>query len=130
MEEVKIVSCTVRELLGMIAHDMGRLDSDLYLRTNPKKKVYLGKKIMSIDAFMLVPVRNYRRIGDPRMGYWEAEVDMGHKYSTHLVVSMTELKIGKSVDQLAPALRPCFSTKTRKTSADQPRPVEDLEAVA
>lgn len=120
----------MRELLGLIAREMGRHEDALYLRANPKKKVYLGKKVLAVDAFMLVRVRNYRRIGDPRMGYWEAEVDMGYKNCSRLIISMTELRIGKSVEQLAPALRPRFSTIAKKTIEDRPKKIRSLEAVA
>ncbi len=130
MDMPKVVSCTIRELLGMIARDMGRQESDLYLRFNPKKKIYLGRKVLAVDAFMTVPVRRYGRIGDPSMGYWEAEVDLGHKYSTNLVISMTELRIGKSVDCLAPALRPLFTTMTKSKADGQPKPAADLQEVA
>lgn len=130
MDVPKVVTCTVRELLGMIARDMGRSESDLYLRSNPKGKVYLGKKVFTIEAFMCVRVMSYRRLGEPQMGYWEAEIDMGCKNRTHLTISMTEFRNGKSVDQLAPALSPCFSTIARKPDDDRPKTDGDLQDVA
>jgi len=128
MDTPKNASRTVRELLVMIVRDMGRSESELSLPpANPYNKVFFGGRRMGYDAFLLLPVRSYRRSNLP--GQWEIEINKedGPKTVVPLNISFAEFKVGRSVGEMTAALRPRFATRVKARVGKQPVHSSGLE---